>query len=120
MTDYGFYASQGGPLSPDAFTRLAGKAWAYLEALTLGRVNSPLPAAVSEKVDRACCALVEEYAAQERGGEVVSAVNDGCSETYASSGRTPGQRLYAIAALYLAPTGLLYAGMGGGCCARLY
>lgn len=120
MPDYEFYQTLGGALSLEDFTRLLGQAWAYLEALTLGRVNGALPAAAAEKVRRCCCALVDEYAAQEKGGEVVSAENDGYRESYASSGRTPDQRLYAIAAVHLAPTGLLYAGIGGGCHAGLY
>lgn len=112
MPDYELYRTLGGQLSLEAYMRQIWRAWAYLEALTLGRVNAPLPAAVARKVARACCALVDEYAAQEQGGELVSASNDGYQETYAASGRTPGQRLYDIAALHLAPTGLLYSGMG--------
>jgi len=120
MPDYALYQTLGGALSEENFRRCSQKAWAYLEALTLGRVNGVLPAQAAEKVNRACCALADEYAAQERGGEVASASNDGYTETYVSSGRTAGQRLYDLAALYLAPTGLLYSGMGGGCCACLY
>lgn len=113
MPDYGFYRAIGGTLSEADFLRLCGTAWAYLDGLTLGRVGRPLPARSAERVKRACCAVADEYAAQEKGGEVVSASNDGYSETYAGSGRTAGQRLYDAAALYLVPTGLLYAGMGG-------
>lgn len=120
MPDHALYREAGGTLSEEEFRRLAGKAWAYLEALTMGRVDMALPAPAAEKVKRACCALVNEYAAQERGGEIASAANDGYQETYVSSGRTFSQRLYDIAALYLAPTGLLYAGMGGGCCACMH
>lgn len=120
MPDYAFYQAMGGTLSEADFMRLRGRAWAYLEALTMGRVNKALPGPAAERVKRACCAVAEEYAAQEKGGEVVGASNDGYSETYAGSGRTAAQRLYDAAVLYLAPTGLLYAGMGGCCCAGLY
>lgn len=120
MPDYDLYRSLGGTLNQENFTRNAWKAWAYLEALTLGRVNGPLPAAVEKKVKQCCCALADEYAAQEKGGEVVSASNDGYTESYAASGKTPDQRLYAIAAIHLATTGLLYTGIGGCCCAGLY
>lgn len=115
MPDYDFYQNVYfiGTLSEKDFSRLVGKAWAYLETLTMGRVNMTLPTMVANKVKLACCALVHEYADQERGGEIASATNDGYQETYVSSGRTANQRLYDIAALYLAPTGLLYAGMGG-------
>lgn len=120
MPDYGQYLELGGTLTEEDFRRCSQKAWAYLEALTLGRVNTALPAPAAEKVKRACCALADEYAAQERGGEVTSAGNDGYTETYAVSGRTAGQRLYDLAALHLAPTGLLYSGMGGCCCDCLH
>lgn len=120
MPDYAFYQAMGGTLSEADFTRLRSRAWAYLEALTMGRVDKALPGPAAERVKRACCAVVEESAAQEKGGEVVGASNDGYSETYAGSGRTAAQRLYDAAALYLAPTGLLYAGMGGCGCAGLY
>lgn len=114
MPDYDFYRDiyRMGALCEEDFRRLAGKAWGYLEALTMGRVNGALPAAAAKKVKLACCAVADEYAAQERGGEVSSASNDGYTETYIASGRTAGQRLYDAAALHLAPTGLLYAGMG--------
>lgn len=114
----------GGTLSEEEFVRLLEKAWAYLDGLTLGRVNRLLPGPSADRVKRACCAVADEYAAQEQGGEVVSASNDGYSETYAGSGQTAPQRLYCAAALYLAPTGLLYTGMGGWmggyCCAGLH
>lgn len=120
MPDYAFYQAMGGTLSEADFMRLWGHAWAYLEALTMGRVGKALLGPTAERVKRACCAVVDECAAQEKGGEVVSASNDGYSETYAGSGRTAAQRLYDAAALYLVPTGLLYAGMGGCGCAGLY
>lgn len=120
MPDYAFYRAMGGTLSETDFIRLRGRAWAYLDGLTMGRVNGALPTQTAVRVKRACCAAADEYAAQEQGGEVVSASNDGYSESYAGSGRTAVQRLYDAAALHLAPTGLLYAGMGGCCCAGLY
>lgn len=120
MPDYDFYRSLGGTLDQEDFTRLVWQAWSYLEALTLGRVDRTLPAAADKKVKQCCCALVDEYAAQEKGGEVVSASNDGYTESYAASGKTPDQRLYTIAAIHLAATGLLYSGIGGACCAGLY
>lgn len=120
MPDYDLYLWFGGSLDQEDFARLSWKAWAYLEALTLGRVNGALPAAVEKKVKQCCCALVDEYAAQEKGGEVVSASNDGYTESYAASGKTPDQRLASIASIHLAATGLLYTGMGGCCHAGLY
>lgn len=114
MPDYEFYRDVYfmGTLPEEGFRQLVGKAWAYLEALTMGRVNGTLPVPAAKKVKLACCAVVDEYALQERGGEIASATNDGYQETYVSSGRTFRQRLYDAAALHLAPTGLLYAGMG--------
>ena len=114
MPDYEFYRDVYfmGTLPEEAFRRLVGQAWAYLEALTMGRADRALPEAMAKKVKLACCAIVDEYALQERGGEIASATNDGYQETYVSSGRTFQQRLYDAAAMWLAPTGLLYAGMG--------
>ena len=114
MPDYEFYRDVYfmGALPEEGFQRLVRKAWAYLETLTMGRVNTTLPAPAAKKVKLACCAVVDEYAAQEKGGEVVSANNDGYIETYAASGKTASQRLYDAAALHLIPTGLLYTGMG--------
>lgn len=120
MPDYDFYRALGGTLDQEDFTRLVWKAWAYLEALTLGRVNGTLPVAADKKVKRCCCALIDEYANQDKGGEVVSASNDGYTESYAASGKTPDQRLYTIATIHLTTTGLLYSGIGGACCAGLY
>lgn len=115
MPDYDFFRNVYfiSMLPEEDFQRLVRKAWAYLEALTSGRVNMAIPEAAAKKVKLACCALVDEYAAQERGGEIASAANDGYQETYVTSGRTPNQRLYDAAAMWLAPTGLLYAGIGG-------
>ena len=120
MPDYELYRSLGGTLSQEDFKRLSWKAWAYLDALTMGRVNKALPASAAEKANRCCCALVDEYAAQEKGGEVISASNDGYTESYAASGKTPDQRLYSIATTFLATTGMLYSGIGGTCCACMY
>ena len=39
MPDYALYRKIGGALSKDEFRRFVYTAWAYLEALTLGRVN---------------------------------------------------------------------------------
>lgn len=115
MPDYEFYRNvyRKGKLTEEDFQQLAAKAWAYLEALTMGRVNMTLPPPAEKKVKLACCAVVDEYAIQERGGEVASADNDGYRETYVHSGRTANQKLYDAAVLHLATTGLLYAGIGG-------
>ena len=49
---------------------------------------------------------------QEQGGEVSSATNDGYSETYVTSNRSPDQQLYNAALWYLGSTGLMYQGGG--------
>ena len=116
MPTYEEYLEQGGTLSQEAYDRLIKRAWAYLDAMTMGRINGALPPAVKARVGQAAFAVAEELNTQEGGGEVVSATNDGYSETYVTSGKTALQRMYSAAALYLAPTGLLYSGMGGCCC----
>ena len=108
--DYGYYTdSYGGTLiAESAFTRLACLASAYIDSLTFG--NAAKDTEHAEQIKTACCALAEEYGRQDSGGEVASVNNDGYSESYVASGKTPDQRLRDTAMLILAPTGLLYGG----------
>lgn len=117
MPTYEEYITGGGQLTAEEYSRLISKSWAYLNALTMGRVNTALPSRIAECVKYAAFAVLEEYQRQEHGGELASATNDGYSETYVTSKQTASQRLYSVAALHLAPTGLLYSGLGscGGC-----
>ena len=118
MPTYEEYIAVGGQLTTEEYVRLMNKSWAYLNAITMGRVNAALPGRAAEYIKHAAFAVLEEYQNQEHGGELSSATNDGYSETYVTSKQTASQRLYNAAALHLAPTGLLYSGLGscGRCC----
>lgn len=107
--DYEYYTKTYlGRLPQDDFVSLARQASAYLDMVTFGRAaRSPDLIQLRD----ACCAVTEELHRQAQGGEVVSATNDGYTETYAASGKSPAARLYAAAALHLAMTGLMYQGV---------
>ena len=61
----------------------------------------------------ALCAVAEELHQERQGGEVASATNDGYSETYVTSGRSPAGRRRDAAWLWLGNTGLMYRGVDG-------
>lgn len=113
--DYDYYLNNyEGELSQDDFERLANRACAYLNALTLNAVKAAFKRGeyVTEIQD-ACCAVVDAHSVNEHGGGIASETNDGISVTYLASSatkKTDEERLYNAAALYLLPTGLLYRG----------
>ena len=113
MADYAFYVSEyGGKLLSEEFTRLQGRASAFLASLTLGRSESQSLLPWQKKlVQMALCAVVDAVFEAENGGQVVSESNDGISVSYATKPQqTDEQRLYDAAAQYLATAGLLYRG----------
>lgn len=115
MPNYEFYSvTYGGTLPETDFSRLCGRASAYLASITLGKSGLPsLPATIQKSVGMALCAVVDAMHKSENGGEIVSETNDGISVTYAAKPQqTVQQRLYDAAAAHLAWTGLLYR----GCC----
>lgn len=108
--DFTFYQeTYQGTMNEADFNRLAPRASAYLDAITYGKLDAAWQ--TEERVKCACCAIAEEYAVTEQGGEITSTNNDGYAESYAVSGRTAEQRYYQVAALYLGGTGLLYRGI---------
>ena len=107
--DYSYYQNTyRGSLPEEGYNRLSRRASAYLDALTLGHIQGAW--AEESRVKDACCAVVEELAFQEAGGEVTTVNNDGYIESYAASGKSHAARLYDAAVVYLAATGLLYRG----------
>lgn len=110
---YEYYTDQYFGVMPEGdFKRLSRQASAYLDQVTLGRLD----AIVSEgnAVKDACCAVADAYYLNEHGGGIASETNDGISVDYVagvSNTKTDGQRLYEAAALYLGRTGLLYRGV---------
>lgn len=111
--DYDYYKdTYGGTLiSEGDFVRLSRLASDYIDTVTFGHAAEATKKTVVEKLKDACCALAEEQQNQDQGGEVASANNDGYSETYVTSGKTPERRRYQIAVSILGPTGLLYGGV---------
>ena len=136
--DYEFYAVAflGTAIAEADFPRLASRASDYLDYITLGKASS------TEAVQKACCALAEQYQrielAQElarktlsaavenaESGELQSQSVGGWSKSYRSGGDSAAsaasvveeetKRLYTVAKQYLAHTGLLYRGGGRKC-----
>lgn len=137
--DYEYYAESfyGTLISDMDFPRMAERASAYIDYITMGRAakNADLP-----QVKKACCALAEQYqmieaaqaaaskallyAAESTGAELKSQTVGGWSKTYRSGGESAGaslsggqnakDALMSTAQMYLTGTGLLYR--GGRCC----
>ena len=117
LIDYSYYVSRsGGTLSEEVFSRLIGRACAFIRYVTMGKARMETDA---EKL--AACAVVEVYAAEEKkgGGEFRSENNDGYSVTYVIEGRdgetreeTLSRKAYQAIRPYLLLEGLLYRGVG--------
>lgn len=113
--DYTYYTEAYGGATPEAdFMRLSRQASAYIDSVTFDRIKS---ATLSDdemiRVKDACCAVVDTYLFNERGGTIAAETNDGISVTYAtgvSTAKTDNQRLREAVSLYLGSTGLLYRG----------
>ena len=103
--DFTFYHDvYQGELKEEAFDRLALRAQAVIRRLTRSRAcEAPLPSCLAE------CAVADELARGERRAVTRESVGK-YTVSYASSDTDTGGRLYEAAALYLEPTGLLYAG----------
>ena len=113
--DYEFYKDTfHGQMSESDFNRLSVYASAYVDELTMGRVSADLPEDTQHRAKMALCAVADASRLTELGGGVASETNDGISVTYVagvSMAKSEGRRLYEAAALFLAPTGLLYRGV---------
>ena len=113
--DFAYYTGvYCGTMAEADFNRLSRAASAHIDALTFGRAASVTDEGTKAKLQDACCAVADVLLVEERGGEVASATNDGYSETYVTSGKSAARRRYEAAALYLANTGLMYAGCDCG------
>lgn len=114
VPEYGYYRNiYHGGMGETDYARLSRRAAAYLSAVTYGRSDRPQSAAVTGKLQNACCAVADAYLVNEQGGGVAAETNDGISVTYVSGvskAKTEGQRLYEAAFLHLCYTGLLYQG----------
>lgn len=111
--DYVYYTETfGGKMINEAdFLRLSRLASAYIDQITFGNAQKATDEIVLYKLKDACCAVCECLQTEENGGEIASATNDGYSESYVTSSKTSEQKRYEIASMFLASTGLLYAGV---------
>lgn len=110
--DYEFYTGTFyGTLSADEFARFSVRAKAEIDRITFGRAATASGTDL-KAVQLAQCAVVDELAYQESGGEVTSESNDGVSRSYASgAARSKSQRITEAAMVYLANTALCFAGV---------
>lgn len=112
---YEFYKGtyHGDRIAAAEWPALSRDAAACLEELTLGRTAGDLAPELLERCRMALCAVAEELHQERQGGEVASATNDGYSETYVTSERSPAGRRRDAAWLWLGNTGLMYRGVDG-------
>ena len=113
MVDYAFYVTEyGGALPEEEFTRMQGRASAFLASITMGRSEADgLLPWQKKMVNMAVCAVTDAMHEAENGGQIVSEINDGISVSYAAKPQqTDEKRLYDAAAQYLVFTGILYRG----------
>lgn len=105
---YEEYQSAGGTLGEADFNKQARRASAYIDQGSRGRAEAAFASGLyADEIKNAALDLVDEMARQEAGGEVISATNDGYSETYATSRKSSDQKLYDILRLYLGQTELI-------------
>ena len=111
--DYTFYLNdyKGQAVEAD-FSRLAVLASAHINRITHGRAKTATGADL-EAVKMAMCSVIDELIRQEHGGIIASESNDGISKSYVTGTvvKTPTQRIYAVAELYLSETNLLFLGV---------
>lgn len=122
IADYSFYTeTYHGGLTAEEFAAAEVKAEAFLRQITMGRCDrSDLPETVRQSLQLAACALTDHINLVEESGAaagIASETNDGISVSFRARTAAEIEReKYAIVSAYLAWTGLLYRGMGGGCC----
>lgn len=120
VVEYAYYAEKaGGRLPEEEFSRLIGRACAYVQYMTLGKGCGDTD---GEKL--AACAVTDVYADAERKQEsgsvgIKSENNDGYSVSYVTEQKDGesweealSRKAYQAARPYLLPTGLLYRGIG--------
>lgn len=114
--DYEFYRDTYKGVRPESeFSRLSVFASAYIDEITLGRVPSDLEGLDEETILRvrlALCAVADTRGDQEAAGAGIAAeTNDGVSVSYVTDDAVRRRMMYANAAVYLGPTGLLFRGV---------
>ena len=110
-TDYTFYKDEyKGTAGEDIYSRFSNLASAHINRITSNRAKTA-EGETLEAVKMAECAVIDELDRQDRGGVITSESNDGISRSYSASAKTEGQRIYAVASVYLSETNLLFVGV---------
>ena len=116
--DYEYYATEfyGTAIDVDAFQALAGRASAYVDYVTMNRARNVTGDAMTA-VQNAVCALAEVMQDGERLNESVGdwSKSYGTKAVSAADMQLLEARKREIAAMYLAPYGLLKARGYGSC-----
>ncbi len=117
-SDFNFYTDVygGKDIKSEAnFKRLAGKACAFIDYQTFGRMKgAELTTDVLHSVRLCECALSDSIASLERSDGILSENNDGYSVTYGKgTDSVNSKHNRGIVTFYLWDTGYLYRGAGG-------
>ena len=118
VVEYDYYRDiyQGSKIPEQDFPAMQRTAAAYLDMVTSGRADSSLDTDTLDRCRMAICGMAEEqYRFDQVGGVLLSVSNAGYTETYGDNGRTIGEKMKAVASLYLGATGLLYRGVDRAC-----
>lgn len=110
-SDYSFYKDNyKGTAGEMVYSRFSQLATAHINRITSNRAKTATGEAL-ESVKMAECAIIDELDRQDKGGVITSESNDGISRSYSASAKTEGQRIYAVASVYLSETNLLFVGV---------
>lgn len=115
--DYSFYTDTygGKRISKDDWKRIAQQAEKRLDSLTFGRCSVDWEGETwCNQAKCAVCEMAELLAADEKRKGKTSENTDGYSVSY-DTGKSIDSMLYDVARVYLANTGLMYAGVDAGC-----
>ena len=99
-----------GAASEAVYSRFSKLAAAHINRITSNRAKTAEGEAL-EAVKMAECAVIDELDRQDKGGVITSESNDGISRSFSASAKTEGQRIYAVASVYLSETDLLFVGV---------
>ena len=118
--DYTYYTGTfgGTEIASSDFAGLANKATAHIDRMTFDRAAAETDGTTVNKIKMAMCAVAEEIQRVQRGGDAITSESvGGHSVSYAAGATATLSNVarYANAArLYLANTGLMFAGFYDG------
>lgn len=109
--DFTYYQEvYGGKVGEAEYPRFSKLAAAHIDRITSNRAKTATGEDL-EAVKKAECAIIDELDAQDKGGVITAESNDGISRSYATTAKTPEQRIYSAARLFLHSTGLMFVGV---------